>query len=355
MTQREVSYETIDYSAKNARMFLSGGPDARDVKVGVIGVGSMGQNHARVLSELGDLGGVADPDTKAGGAVAGRLRVPHFADYKALLREKIDAVTIAVPTNLHFKVATDAIAAGKHVLVEKPITDGVRDAQRLVKAARDAGVVLAVGHIERHNPVVESAKRHLEAGTWGDLITAGARRVSNFPDRIRDVGVIMDLAIHDIDVLRYLVGKRVSSVFAVGGRQKHEAFEDHATILLSFANGVNGYVEANWLTPMKVRRLSLTCLRNFVELDYTAQSITISSSTLGPLDPANLYQLPLDFDIRHVNLRKEEPLRRELKDFLRAVKDGGEPLVAGEDAVETLRVVEAAVESQRSGKVTALP
>ena len=215
MTQREVSYETIDYSAKNARMFLSGGPDARDVKVGVIGVGSMGQNHARVLSELGDLGGVADPDTKAGGAVGNRFTVSYFPDYKALLKEKIEAVSICVPTSLHFKVAMDAIAAGKHLLVEKPMCESVRDAERLVKAARGAGVVLAVGHIERHNPVVESARRHLAAGTWGDLITAGARRVSNFPDRIRDVGVIMDLAIHDIDVLRYLIGKPDKSLRAL--------------------------------------------------------------------------------------------------------------------------------------------
>jgi len=324
------------------------------VKVGVIGAGSMGQNHARVLSDLGDLAGVADPDAKAGGAVGNRFTVSYFPDYKALLKEKIDAVTICVPTNLHFKVAMDAIAAGKHILVEKPMCESVRDAERLVKAARAARIVLAVGHIERHNPVVESARRHLAAGTWGDLITAGARRVSNFPDRIRDVGVIMDLAIHDIDVLRYLIGKPVSTVFALGGRQRHEAFEDHATILLGFANGVHGYVEANWLTPMKVRKLSLTCLRNFVELDYTAQSMTISSSSLGPLDPANLYQLPLDFDVRHVNLRKEEPLKRELQDFLRAVKEDGEPLVNGEDAIETLKVVEAAVESQRSGKIVHL-
>jgi len=318
----------------------------------VIGVGSMGQNHARVLAEIADLVGIADPDTKAGGAVANRFTVSYFPDHRALLKERIDAVSICVPTKLHFKIGMDAIEAGKHLLVEKPICDNVRDGQRLVKAAKDAGLVLAVGHIERHNPVVDSAKRHLDAGTWGDLITAGARRVSNFPDRVRDVGVIMDLAIHDVDVLRYLVGSPVSTVFAIGGRQKHEAFEDHATILLSFENGVNGYVEANWLTPMKVRKLGLTCLKNFVELDYTAQAMTISSSTLGPLDPSNLYQVPLDFDIRHMNLRKEEPLKRELRDFLRAVKEGGNPLVSGEDALETLKVVEAAVESQRSGKVT---
>ncbi len=333
------------------RTFLLRSPDARPVKVGVIGVGSMGQNHARVLSEVADLAGIADPDMTAGGAVANRLSVSYFPDYHALLREKIDAVTICVPTNLHFRIGMDVIEAGKHLLVEKPLCDDINEARRLVEAARKAGVVLAVGHIERHNPVVDSAKRHLEAGDWGDLITAGARRVSNFPDRVRDVGVIMDLAIHDIDVLRYLLGSPVASVYAVGGRQRHASFEDHATILLTFANGVNGYVEANWLTPMKVRKLSLTCSKNFVELDYTAQAITISSATLGELDPFNLYQVPFDYDIRHVTLRKEEPLKRELVDFLHAITEGREPKVNGEDAVETLRVVEAAVESERTGKV----
>jgi len=324
------------------------------VKVGVIGVGSMGQNHARVLAELSSLACVADPDAKAGGAVSNRFSVSYFPDHHALLREEIDAVSICTPTQFHSEIGMDAIKAGKHLLVEKPLCDNVRDARKLVQAARAAGVVLAVGHIERHNPVVDSAKRHLEAGDWGDLITAGARRVSNFPDRVRDVGVIMDLAIHDLDVLRYLVGKPVASVYALGGRQRHAVFEDHATILLSFTNGVNGYVEANWLTPMKVRKLGLTCSKNFVELDYTAQTITISSSTLGQLDPFNLFQVPFDYDIRHVSLRKEEPLRRELQDFLHAIDEKREPKVNGEDAVETLRVVEAAVESQRTGKVVRL-
>jgi UDP-N-acetylglucosamine 3-dehydrogenase len=324
------------------------------VKVGVIGVGSMGQNHARVLAELGSLAGIADPDPKAGGVVSNRFSVSYFLDHRALLREPLDAVVVCTPTHLHYEIAMDAIGAGKHLLVEKPLCDDLEDARKVVRAAREAGLVLAVGHIERHNPVVDSAKRHLDEGDWGDLITAGARRVSNFPDRIRDVGVMMDLAIHDVDILRYLVGKPVASVYAVGGRQRHASFEDHATILLDFQGGVNGYVEVNWLTPMKVRKLSLTCSRNFVELDYTAQTITISSSTLGPLDPFNLYQVPFDYDIRHVSLRKEEPLKRELQDFLQAIKEKREPKVNGEDAIETLRVVEAAAESQRTGKVIRL-
>ena len=324
------------------------------MRVGVIGVGSMGQNHARVYSEFADLAGVADPDEEAGKAVANRFRTSWVPRHKDLLKEGIDAVSICVPTDLHFRVGMDAIEAGKHLLVEKPLCGNVRDAERLVKASREAGVVLAVGHVERHNPVVDTARRHLLAGDWGDLITAGAHRVSNFPDRVRDVGVVMDLAIHDLDVLRYLVGKPVRSVYAVGGRQRHERFEDHATILVSFVNGVNGYVDVNWLTPLKVRKLNLTCSKNYVELDYTAQTITISSATLGQLDPFNLYQVPFDYDIRHVSLKKEEPLKIELLDFLDAIKEKRDPKVSGEDAIETLRLVEGAIESQRSGNVVSL-
>lgn len=314
----------------------------------------MGQNHVRVLSEIATLAGIADPDPAAGGAVADRFSVSYFPDYRELLKEGIDAASVCVPTNLHTRVALDVIGAGTHLLVEKPLADNVRDAERIVRAAREARVVLAVGHIERHNAVVDSARRHLLARDWGDLITAGARRVSSFPERVRDVGVVMDLATHDIDILRYLVDSKVTTVYAVGGRQRHDLFEDHATILMTFENGVNGYVEVNWLTPMKVRKLSLTCSRNYVELDYTAQTMTISSATLGQLDPFNLYQVPFDYDIRHVSLKKEEPLKRELLDFLHAVQEKREPKVSGEDAIETLRVVEAAIESQRTGKVVHL-
>jgi UDP-N-acetylglucosamine 3-dehydrogenase len=325
------------------------------LRVGVIGVGAMGQNHVRVLSDVADLIGIADPDVKVGGAVANRFGVSYFTDHRALLKEPPDAVCVCVPTELHEKVALDAIRAGIDVLVEKPLAPDSEAGRRIVDAAADAGVVLAVGHVERHNPAIAVVKRHLDEGRYGDLVTATARRVSSFPGRVRDVGVVMDLGIHDIDILRYLVASPVESVFALGGRKVHEQFEDHANVLLRFRSGVHGFVEVNWLTPMKVRRLALTCLRNFVEVDYTDQSITVSSSTLGPLDPYNLYQIPLEHHAQKIHVRKEEPLRRELEDFLRAVKEKGPPLVTGEDALETLRVAEAATESHRKGRLVGLP
>jgi UDP-N-acetylglucosamine 3-dehydrogenase len=324
------------------------------MRVGVIGVGAMGANHARVYSEIAELIGVADPDAAAGGAVSNRFNASFFPNYRSLLREPLDAVSVCVPTTHHTEVAMDVIRAGIPLLVEKPLASSVEEAQKVVDAAKAAGLTLAVGHVERHNPVVAVAKRGLDAGDYGELITLAARRVSSFPTRIRDVGVVMDLGVHDIDILRYLVASPVESVYTLSGRRMHERFEDHANLLLRFRNGVHGFVEVNWLTPMKVRRLSLTCLKNFVEVDYTDQTITVSSSTLGPLDASNLYRVPLEHHAQRIQVRKEEPLRLELQDFLASVKEKRPPLVPGEDAVETLRVTEAAIESHKQGRVVSV-
>lgn len=329
------------------------------MRVGVIGVGMMGQNHARVYSEIADLCGIADPNVKQGGAVLNRLQlsaspINYFPDYRALLKEDLDAVSVCVPTNLHTKVALDAIHAGIDLLVEKPLALTVGAAQKIVDAAEHAGVTLAVGHVERHNPAVALVKRQLDAGDFGRLITISARRVSSFPTRVRDVGVILDLGVHDIDVMRYLVGSRVETVYALSGQRVRGRFEDHANILIRFRDGVHGFLEVNWLTPTKVRNLALTCEKSFVELDYTDQSVTVSSSTLGRLDPFNLYEIPLEHHVRRVHVRKEEPLRLELVDFLAAVKDRHPPLVTGRDAIETLRVIEAAIYSRELGHAISL-
>jgi len=324
------------------------------VRVGVVGVGSMGQNHARVYSEIADLVGVVDANANVGNAVASRTSCGFFPSVKELVDAGVEAASVAVPTNLHVKVALELIDAGVHILVEKPLAPTVAEARAIVDRARDAGVVLAAGHIERHNPVVAFVREALAAGEFGDLVTASARRVSNFPDRVRDVGVIMDLGIHDVDVLRFVVGTEVDSVYASGGRKVHGTFEDHATVLMNFDNGVTGFVEVSWLTPMKVRKFALTCLKNFVEVDYMDQTVTVSSSTLGPLDPFNLFHIPLEYHTQRIQVRREEPLRRELQDFLDAVERGRPPLVTGTDALETLRIAEAAAESARKGTVVDL-
>lgn len=320
------------------------------IKAGVIGVGSMGKNHARVYSDLGVLGGIADLDIEAATALAGRFRSRAFSDYKELLATDLDAVTVATPTQTHFRIAMDALDAGKHVLIEKPICATIEESEQLIQAANDAGLTLAVGLIERHNPVVKFAKEAIRAGKFGDLVTVSGRRVSSFPARIRDVGVIMDLGVHDIDVTRYLVGSPIRSVYALGGKQANQDFEDHCNVLMDFEDGTTGFVEVNWLTPMKVRKLSLTCMKNFVELDYITQSARISSSQIGDFDRSNLYNIPIEFDIRNISIRKKEPLMNEQVDFLEAVLNKTRPLVTGDDGLQTIKVCTAAIESMRTGQ-----
>ena len=319
------------------------------MKTGIIGVGSMGKNHARVNSEMGVLGGIADSNEAIARPLAEKFGVEYFSDYKDMFAS-VDAITIATPTVTHFKIAMDAIQAGKHVLVEKPICPTIEEAEQMVKAAEDAGIVLAVGQIERHNPVVKFAREAIEQGQFGDIVSIAARRVSTFPGRISDVGVLLDLGIHDIDVIRYLAQSKVTSVYALGGKRQNDKFEDHANVLMEFENGIMGYVEVNWLTPMKVRRISITCLENYVELDYMKQSADVSSSQVsGKLDTNDLYRLPIEFDIRHVSLKKQEPLRNEHEDFINAIKTKSEPLIAGWDGTETLRVCQAALKSIKEG------
>lgn len=318
-------------------------------RVGVIGAGSMGQNHARVYSEVAELVGVCDSDPAVGESAAKRFGSRFFQSHEELLRQDVTAVSIATPTTLHYEIAKAALDRGVHVLLEKPFTGDVEEAEALAERAAEMGLVIAAGMVERHNPCVEFAHTALREGRYGKLITVSSRRVSAFPTRVRDVGVMMDLGIHDVDVMRYLVGEEVVGVYSVGGRERHESYEDHATALLTFRGGVNGVIEVNWLTPMKVRKLSLTCLKNFVELDYVNQAVEISSSRLMEYDPSDLYQAPFEYDVRQVALEKQEPLKREIEDFLRAAEHGARPLVDGAEAVDTLKVVRAIMESRAKG------
>ena len=320
------------------------------MRVGVIGVGSMGQNHARILSEMGALASVADIVPQAAEAVGGRFSVAHFLSYQEMLKSDVDAVVIVTPTNTHAKIAMDAIRAGKHVLLEKPMSGSSAALNEIAALARKQKVVLAGGFVERHNPVVAFAKQSLQKGEYGELITAATRRVSSMPSRIRDVGVVMDLGVHDVDVVQYIVGAPAKSVYTLGGKGVELKYEDHANILIDFEGGTTGFVEVNWLTPMKVRKLALTCSKNFVEVDYMDQSALVCSSTFKPFESGNLFNVPLEFDLRKIAIKKEEPLKRELKDFLTAVDSGKEPLVTGENAIMTLKIAEAALKSMVSGK-----
>lgn len=319
------------------------------IAVGVIGVGRMGQNHTRLYSEIASLVGISDCD-KSAKRIAKRFNITFYSDYSELLKV-VDAVSVATPTKTHFRIAMDCIRAGKHLLIEKPISYTPEEAEQLIQATREQGVTLAVGHTERHNPVVQSAKSALDRGQFGKIVSMAARRVSAYPPRVRDVGVIMDLATHDIDILNYFAASKVESVYAVSKSVTNSRQEDCANILLTYENGICGVIETNWLTPMKVRRMSITCSKKFVELDYINQVLQVSSSTFKDLDMSNLYMIPQEYDVQIITLKKQEPLRNELIDFLSAIETKREPLVTGEQALYTLKIAQAALDSSREGKV----
>ncbi|MDG6218263.1 MAG: Gfo/Idh/MocA family oxidoreductase [Candidatus Thermoplasmatota archaeon] len=322
------------------------------LKIGVIGTGAMGKNHARVCAELPnvELVGIADTDKNTVQMIAKRFDVASFTDYTMLI-PLTDAVIIATPTVTHFNIALDAIHNGKHILVEKPVCDTVDKGKELIEKADDEGLIFAVGHIERHNPVVSFMKQALDNGQFGELITLGSKRVSNFPGRIRDVGVIFDFGVHDIDVMRYLAGE-VTSVYAKAGRfNKKIQYEDHATIMINFTNGLCGVVEVNWLTPMKIRKLILTCDTSSVEADFINQSVQTSTSSFEKIDTDNLYDLSLQHQMKIMELQKKEPLKNEISDFANAINKNKKPLVTGYDGVKAVEIAEAAVQSSKTGKV----
>jgi UDP-N-acetylglucosamine 3-dehydrogenase len=323
--------------------------------VGVIGIGSMGQNHARIYSGIANLVGVADVDQQKAMITAKRTNTKWFSNYEELLSQPgIEAVTVATPTVTHFEVAKKAIERGKHILIEKPICNTIEEAKKLIELAEDAGIVLSVGHIERHNPVVLFTKSMLDKNQFGKLISISSRRVSSFPARIRDVGVILDLGIHDIDVQRYMVGGEIDRIYTLAGKNSesdHTKFEECANILLSFDNGISGFVEVNWLTPMKVRRTSLTCSENFVELDYMTQSLQVSSSAPMEFEESNLFHIPQKYDIRQISLSLQEPLKNEILDFLNSIKNKRKPLVTATDGLKAIQAARAAVKSYKEKRV----
>ena len=177
------------------------------IKIGVIGSGSMGKNHIRVCSEVENINlvGVVDKDKKIAENIAKKFDIKAFFDYKEIIPE-IDAAIVSTPTITHYNIAMDLLNNGKHVLVEKPICDTIEKSTELVKKAKKNNLVLAVGHIERHNPATKFVKETIDEGKFGELITLTSKRVSNFPCRIKDVGVMKDLGIHDIDIMHFLAG-----------------------------------------------------------------------------------------------------------------------------------------------------
>lgn len=313
-------------------------------RLAVIGAGAMGRNHVRVYQEMpeADLVAIVDQDRPTAEQLGRIYRTPVYTDiHDMLAREKPDAVSVVVPTNAHFKVAKTVLEADCDVLVEKPIAGTVAEAEELIRISEERGRVLAVGHIERFNPAVVELKRRLDAGELGRVFQIHARRLGPFPARIRDVGVVMDLAIHDLDIMLHLLGCNVTRVFAEARRELHAHCEDLFVSVLRFADNTVGLLEINWLTPTKIRNLYVTGERGMFMVDYITQDLNFfeNAATNGNSWSAlSLLQGVSQGARVQYPLRKKEPLRAELESFVARVQGQDTAVVDGYQATASLRL-----------------
>jgi UDP-N-acetylglucosamine 3-dehydrogenase len=296
------------------------------LRMGVVGVGTMGSNHARVLTGLSGVQfvGVADPDPAQRKLVTDALGCAAVSDVDELIKLGVDALTVAAPTHLHHSIALHCIARGIHVLVEKPIASSVEEGRDIIAAARRAGVTLMVGHVERFNPAVQTIK---DAIKGEDILSIAITRVGPFPPRMSNVGVVIDLAVHDIDLIRWFTD---SEIVEVQPQLKSAVAEREDIALLQFrtASGVLAHINTNWLTPFKARNVTVATRNKYIMGDLLTRQVT---ECFG-------FQPDGSYSMRHLSVGHAEPLRAELQAFVAAVCDGSTPAVTGEEGVGSLEI-----------------
>ncbi len=323
-------------------------------RVGLAGLGSMGRNHLRILSARDDcrLTAVADPVPAALDEATAKTGATGFAEPLAMLAEaELDALVIAAPTTAHLDLALAAIERGVPVLVEKPLAASVEDGLRIVVAARAAGVPVQVGHVERFNPAVLELGRLLEGGWLSTVYAITSRRAGPFPARIRDVGVTVDLATHDVDILSWIAGERPNRVYAETARRINTDHEDLLFGLLRFPSGATGMIDVDWLTPAKRRQLVVVGEEGMFELDYLTQRLTFTKAP--DVEHPRLiagYAPTFEGDVAILPVATAEPLAAELDAFLRVVRAGGRPVVDGVDGLWAVALANALLGAAASGR-----
>ena len=325
----------------------------RTLRVGLAGLGSMGRNHLRVLGTRPGcvLAAVADPVPDTLAAAVASSGAQGFSEPLAMIAEaELDAVIIAAPTTAHISLALAAIERGAAVLVEKPLAATVEDARQIVAAAAARGVPIQVGHVERFNPAVLELGRLLAAGWLSSVYAITSRRAGPFPARIRDVGVTVDLATHDVDILSWVAGERPVRVYAELAQRIHATHEDLLFGLLHFPTGATGMLDVNWLTPAKRRQLTVVGEEGMFELDYLTQRLTFTRTDVAHPRLIRGFAPTFAGDVAEMPVSNAEPLAAELDAFLGIVRAGGRPVVDGEDGLWAVRIASALLESAAAGR-----
>jgi UDP-N-acetylglucosamine 3-dehydrogenase len=313
----------------------------KELGVAVIGTGFWGKNHARVYKELDctNLIGICDVNQERANLIAKQFGVKPFIDSKEMLKEKeIKAVSVCTWSTALAKEAQKVLHAGKHVLIEKPMATNVKQAEQLLKTAEQNGLHLTVGFLMRFIPGLQVIREAVQTRQIGNIVSATAKRVSQWPERIGDVGVVKDTAIHDIDIMRYISNQDPTSVYAKTGNMKHRQFEDYAQIMLTYEAGNSAFIESNWLTPYKTRTLNITGSDSIMRLDYITQELTIENAkeTIQP------------------RIHFQEPLKIELQHFADCIMNKKEPIVKGIDGLKALQIAIAALESSTKNRAIKL-
>jgi len=303
------------------------------LKVVQIGVGGWGKNHSRVLSEFGVLSAVCDANSERAEEFGKKYSVNFYDSFESLLeQEEFDAALVCTPTFTHSDITKRLIENKKHVFVEKPMTYLSEDGQNLIDAAKRNNVILTCGYIERFNPAVASVKDFLKSQKYGDLIRLEFYREHRMPQHIKDVGVIYDTSVHDIDTAMWLFDETPEIVFAIAGKINHQ-HEDFATITLGFKDNKTATISSNWITPIRVRNFNAVCTEARIFSDFITQEIRIETDN-GTENPKN---------------EKAEPLSLEIKNFIDAIEGKNDLVVKPEQAVNVTKVAEAALLSSQRG------
>ena len=309
--------------------------------VAVIGTGFWGKNHARVYKELDstELVAICDVNAERAKSVAAQFGVKAYTSTsRMLMNGNIEAVSICTWSTSLAKEALKALKAGKHVLVEKPMATNTKQAQKLLVTAEENKLHFTVGLLMRFIPGVQHIREAVANKKIGELVCATAKRVSQWPERIGDVGVVKDTAIHDIDVMQFIYNEDPISVYATTGSMRHRKFEDYAQIMLTYTGGKSAFIESNWLTPYKTRMLTVTGSDAIMRLDYITQELWIEAAN----------------ENRQPKFPWQEPLRLELQHFADCILNKQKPIVTGEDGFRALRIAEAALLSSEKNKAIKL-
>lgn len=324
--------------------------DTRSIRVGVVGVGTMGRHHVRIVSEIPGvtLSGLYEPDTARAAEFCDRYGCQSFPQLDELL-DKSDAVSVAAPTSVHVEIGEKCLKRGLHTLMEKPLADSVAGAERLVSTARSSGAILSVGHVERHNPAIDAMMKLL-AAQREEIITIDTRRLAPFDGtRCLDVDVLSDLLIHDIDLALEIADSPIAHVSG-SARKVFSHQNDVVYARMEFRNGTTAVLWAGKCSPKKVRTITVATPQRYFEADTLVGKLCVhTAETLPEMEEGVCFMGEMKSE--DISVPQEEPLRREIEDFVRAIRTGGRPVVDGKralDALEALDLVARAVRSKKT-------